>query len=203
MALKVFETATSDFISKSGLDAYFFLRYLLMLLKTFAIVALAIIPVLIPINYIGGRGGEKVQGLDRLAWSNVTPSHTGRYWAHLLLALSLILVFCYMFYDEMRKYIRMRQAYLTSPQHRLKASATTVLVSAIPSSWLTIQRLVELYDAFPGGIRNVWINRWVLCCAWVGDGRKLMEKTGITITCRKRSKSETSWQRPWKRPRPS
>ena len=161
IALKVFETATSDFISKSGLDAYFFLRYLLMLLKTFTIVALAIIPVLIPINFIGGRGGKKVQGLDRLAWSNVAPNHTGRYWAHLLLALSLILVFCCMFYDEMRKYIRMRQAYLTSPQHRLKASATTVLVSAIPNRWLTIQQLVELYDAFPGGIRNVWINRWV------------------------------------------
>lgn len=157
----MFETATSDFISKSGLDAYFFLRYLLMLLKIFVIIALAIIPILIPINYIGGKGGKDVQGLDRLAWSNITPKNTQRYWAHLLLALTLIIVFCYMFYDEMRKYIRMRQAYLTSPQHRLRASATTVLVSAIPNSWLTIQRLVELYDVFPGGIRNVWINRCV------------------------------------------
>ncbi|KAF8245413.1 DUF221-domain-containing protein [Wilcoxina mikolae CBS 423.85] len=155
----VFETATSDFISKSGLDAYFFLRYLLMLLKIFIVIALAIIPILIPINYIGGKGGRDVQGLDRLAWSNVAPKNTQRYWAHLFLALMLIVVFCYMFYDEMRKYIRMRQAYLTSPQHRLRASATTVLVSAIPKSWLTIQRLLELYDVFPGGIRNVWINR--------------------------------------------
>jgi hypothetical protein len=157
----VFETATSDFIAKSGLDAYFFLRYLLMLLKIFAAIALVILPILLPINFLGGKGGKDVQGLDRLAWTNIAPSHTQRYWAHLLLAITLICAFCYMFYDELRKYVRMRQAYLTSPQHRLKASATTVLVSAIPTSWLTVQRLVELYDVFPGGIRNVWINRYV------------------------------------------
>ncbi|KAI5805211.1 DUF221 domain protein [Geopyxis carbonaria] len=155
----MFNTATSDFISKSGLDAYFFLRYLLMLLKTFGIIALVILPILLPMNFVGGKGGDGVQGLDRFAWSNVADNHTQRYWAHLLLALVLIVVFCYTFYDEMRKYIRMRQMYLTSPQHRLKASATTVLVSGIPDSWLTVQKLLDLYDVFPGGIRNVWINR--------------------------------------------
>jgi len=133
-----------------------------MLLKIFAMIALVILPVLLPINYLGGRGGKDVQGLDRLAWTNISPEYTRRYWAHLVLAVTLICVFCYMFYSEMRKYVRMRQAYLTSPQHRLKASATTVLVSAIPSKWLTVQELVNLYDVFPGGIRNVWINRCVL-----------------------------------------
>jgi hypothetical protein len=130
-----------------------------MLLKMFVMIALVILPILIPINFVQGIGGDEVQGLDRLAWTNVRPSHTQRYWAHLLLALTVIFTFCYLCYDELRKYIRLRQAYLTSPQHRLKASATTVLVSAIPNSWLTMQRLVELYDVFPGGIRNVWINR--------------------------------------------
>jgi hypothetical protein len=129
------------------------------LLKVFVVLAMVILPVLIPINYIGGKGGKEVQGLDRLAWSNVTTKNTDRYWAHLVLAVTLIVTFCYVSYNELRKYVRMRQAYLTSPQHRLKASATTVLVSAIPSRWLTVQKLVELYDAFPGGIRNVWINR--------------------------------------------
>jgi calcium permeable stress-gated cation channel len=48
---------------------------------------------------------------------------------------------------------------LTSPQHRLRASATTVLVTAIPRKWLTYEALDGLYDVFPGGIRNIWINR--------------------------------------------
>jgi hypothetical protein len=48
---------------------------------------------------------------------------------------------------------------LTSPQHRLRASATTVLVTSIPRKWLTYEALDGLYDVFPGGIRNIWINR--------------------------------------------
>lgn len=48
---------------------------------------------------------------------------------------------------------------MTSPQHRLRASATTVLVTAIPRKWLTHEALDGLYDVFPGGIRNIWINR--------------------------------------------
>lgn len=154
--LQVFATANSDFISKSGLDAYFFLRYLLMLLKMFVGLALVVLPVLLPVNSIRGKG---LKGLDRFSWGNIQSSNTDRYWAHLLLAVMLIGFFGYMCYDELRKYIRLRQTYLTSPQHRLRASATTVLVSGIPKRWLTEQMLVELYDVFPGGLRNIWINR--------------------------------------------
>ena len=64
-----------------------------------------------------------------------------------------------MFFAELRVYIKVRQDYLTSAEHRLRASATTVLVSAIPSKWLTTEALGGLYDVFPGGIRNIWINR--------------------------------------------
>ncbi|RPB00657.1 DUF221-domain-containing protein [Choiromyces venosus 120613-1] len=155
----IFATANSDFINKSGLDAYFFLRYLLMLLKCFCILAVVILPILLPLNSLGGRGAPKVRGMDQLAWTNIASEDTHRYWAHLLLAVGVVVVFCYMFYHELRAYIRLRQAYLTSPQHRLRASATTVLVSSIPRKWLTVEALVGLYDVFPGGIRNVWINR--------------------------------------------
>ncbi|KAG0644890.1 hypothetical protein HOY80DRAFT_877887 [Tuber brumale] len=155
----IFATANSDFIHKSGLDAYFFLRYLLMLLKCFCILALVILPILLPLNSVGGRGAPAVRGMDQLAWTNIAPEDTHRYWAHLLLAVGVVVVFCYMFYHELRAYIRLRQAYLTSPQHRLRASATTVLVSSIPRKWLTVEALVGLYDVFPGGVRNVWINR--------------------------------------------
>ena len=98
-------------------------------------------------------------GLDQLAFGNVRPENYRRYWAHLILAIIVVSYSCYVFHDELRSYIRLRQAYLTSPQHRLRASATTVLVSAIPRKWLTIDALDGLYDVFPGGIRNIWINR--------------------------------------------
>lgn len=100
-----------------------------------------------------------VSGLDQLAWGNVKPTHTSRYWAHLVMALIVIFYVCAVFFDELRGYIRLRQAYMTSPQHRLRASATTVLVTAIPPSWLNVDSLVTLFDVFPGGVRNIWINR--------------------------------------------
>ncbi|KAF7718943.1 Rsn1 domain-containing protein [Penicillium ucsense] len=172
----VFRTSSSEFIQKCGLDAYFFLRFLRMLLKIFIPMGFLILPILLPLNRVGGKDtsyqngtnsaagtptGDRwnVTGLDQLAWGNVKPEHTSRYWAHCVLAVILICYVCAIFFDELRGYIRMRQAYLTSPQHRLRASATTVLVTAIPHSWLTIEALDQLFDVFPGGVRNIWINR--------------------------------------------
>ncbi|TEY38587.1 hypothetical protein BOTCAL_0486g00100 [Botryotinia calthae] len=173
----IFQFRDREVINKCGLDAYFFLRYLQTLLVIFIPMAIVIIPILVPMNYIGGRGGDwalqyandknttevssnpNVTGLDQLAWTNIQPSKTNRYWAHLVLALLVIMWVCGVFFAELRVYIKVRQDYLTSAEHRLRASATTVLVSAIPDKWLTKEALAGLYDVFPGGIRNIWINR--------------------------------------------
>ena len=153
------------------MDAYFFLRYLRTLLRIFVPLAFIILPILLPLNYVHGRGPNfaqgnfnakpwtNVTGLDQFAWGNVRPTKTSKYWAHLVLALGVIVYACFVFFDELRGYVRLRQAYLTSPQHRLRASATTVLVTAIPTKWCTFEALDGLYDVFPGGIRNIWINR--------------------------------------------
>jgi hypothetical protein len=167
--LPVFRTSNSEFIQKCGLDAYFFLRYLQMLLKIFIPLAVVILPTLLPLNELGGRGpdfavgkyssSQNVTGVDLLAWGNVTPAHTERYWAHLALAI-LVIIYCwYIFFDELQKYISIRQTYLTSPQHRLRASATTVLINAIPEKYMSAEALDGLYDVLPGGVRNIWINR--------------------------------------------
>ncbi|KAJ5281038.1 hypothetical protein N7478_006410 [Penicillium angulare] len=167
----VFQTSDAELIQRSGLDAYFFLRYLRMLLKIFVPLALLLIPVLIPVNYAGGKGTTlidvstnstaryTVTGLDKLAWGNIKPTQTHRYWAHLILAIIAIIYICFTFFYELRVYIRMRQAYMTSPQHRLRASATTLLVTAIPQEWLSYDALNGLFDVFPGGVRNIWVNR--------------------------------------------
>lgn len=98
-------------------------------------------------------------GLDTLAWGNVSKAHTDRYWAHLVLALLVIVWTCTVFFFEMRVYIKVRQDYLTSAEHRLRASATTILVNGIPAKWLTEEALLGLFDVFPGQIRNIWLNR--------------------------------------------
>lgn len=155
------------------MDAYFFLRFLRTLLKIFVPLAFVILPILVPVNLAYGRGASfavgiyganetlysNVTGLDQLAWGNVHPRHNDRYWAHLALAVVVVGYTCYVFFDELKSYVRLRQAYLTSPQHRLRASATTVLVTGIPPKWCTFEALDGLYDVFPGGIRNIWVNR--------------------------------------------
>jgi hypothetical protein len=164
-----------EIIRKCGLDAYFFLRYLQTLLVIFIPIALVVIPVLVPLNYIGGMGRDVVTnatenattnpnpniptGLDTLAWGNVSPKQQHRRWGHLILALGVILWVCGVFFTELKVYVKIRQDYLTSAEHRLRASANTVLVSSIPDKWLSEEALRGLFDVFPGGIRNVWLTR--------------------------------------------
>ncbi|KAG9234998.1 hypothetical protein BJ875DRAFT_375275 [Amylocarpus encephaloides] len=169
----IFRIRDREVINKCGLDAYFFLRYLRTLLVIFIPLGVVLLPILLPLNSSGGRGSSyalewgndtssthaNVTGLDELAWGNVRPTHTNRYWAHLVLAFVVIMWVCGVFFSELRVYVKVRQDYLTTAEHRLRASATTVLVSAIPGKWLSEKALWGLYDVFPGGIRNVWINR--------------------------------------------
>jgi hypothetical protein len=158
----VFATPALQIIQKCGLDAYFFVRYLRMCLKVFTPMLVVIMPILLPINRYSSNEDPKVaeQGLNTLNISNVGPQYVStRLWAHLVLAVLSIIWVLYNIYYELRSYIRVRQAYLTSPQHRIRASATTVLVAGIPAKWLTTQALDGLYDVYPGGIRNIWINR--------------------------------------------
>lgn len=170
-----------EIIKKCGLDAYFFLRYLQTLLIIFVPIALVVIPILIPLNFVDGLGRSVVKdnetdtdgesriptGLDTLAWGNISKAHQGRRTAHLILALLVIIWVCGVFFSELRVYVKIRQDYLTSAEHRLRASANTVLVSSIPNKWLTEEALRGLFDVFPGGIRNVWLTR---------DFTKLLEK---------------------------
>lgn len=160
-----------EVINKCGLDAYFFLRYLKTLLVIFVPICAIVLPVLIPINFIGGRGNQinidvsdqgnnsTPTGLDTLAWQNVSSTQTGRYTAHLVMAILVVVWVCTVFFFELRVYIKVRQDYLTSAEHRLRASATTVFVGSIPQKWLSEEALYGLFDVFPGGVRNIWLNR--------------------------------------------
>ncbi|KAI7213295.1 DUF221-domain-containing protein [Hortaea werneckii] len=200
----LFSTPNLAFIQKCGLDAYFFLRYLRMLLKLFFPLALIILPILLPVNRYSGTEADEDSpgGLDRLSISNVAPINVRhRLWAHLILAIGVVLWFCYVVFHELRGYIRVRQAYLTSPQHRIRASATTVLVTGIPRKWLTLEALAGLYDVFPGGIKNIWINRNFDALSDKVDQRAKIAKgledaeTSLIKLCRKKYEAKLKKER--------
>ncbi|KAF3935384.1 hypothetical protein ABW20_dc0101255 [Dactylellina cionopaga] len=155
-------TRDPEYISKSGLDSFCFLRFLRMMLKICILQSLLIIPIMLPINATGGMDKDPnfpVQGIDRFSWGNIAANKQSRRTAALLMAIYAVSVVLYVTYDEMRGFVRLRQAYLTSPQHRLRASATTVLVTSIPKKWMTYDEMINLYDILPGGLKNVWLNR--------------------------------------------
>ncbi|KAL6157859.1 hypothetical protein ACJQWK_07626 [Exserohilum turcicum] len=128
--------------------------------------ALVILPILLPLNRMGDV--DDVSGLDSFAWPNVgVPGKHNRLVAHLILAVLVICWVCFNFYLALRQFVRLRQSVLTRPDHRIRASATTILVQSIPKKWLTVAALDALYDVFPGGIKDIWINR---------DYDELMEK---------------------------
>ncbi|KAJ4176182.1 hypothetical protein NW759_017558 [Fusarium solani] len=70
---------------------------------------------------------------------------------------------CFVFFLEMRVYIKVRQDHLTSADHRLKPSTTTILVSSIPEKWRTEEALKDLFRMFPNGVKKVWANRDLSC----------------------------------------
>jgi len=156
----IFRHSDRDIIAECGLDAYLFIRYLKTLLRIFLPLAVVLLSVLIPVNVLDGRGKSGgVNGMDQLSWTNVSPKHTKRYWAHLLLALVVVLWTCYIFQNELQVYTRLRQERFTSYRQSGRASGTTVLVTDIPKKLLTISALEALYNAYPGGVQSVFINR--------------------------------------------
>lgn len=133
-----------------------------------------LLTILLPVDYIGGAGqrdwvvGDRTQnfnisGLNDISWQNIAPTHTRRYWAELVCAVLAISWTLYRIYREKLNFIDVRQRFLTSPEHRLKASAKTVLITNIPREYRSIEALKALYDVFVDNDDRsrltVWVNR--------------------------------------------
>ncbi|RSL81725.1 hypothetical protein CEP52_017131 [Fusarium oligoseptatum] len=115
---------SEETIKRCRLNAYFFLRYLHILLAIFFPIAV-VIPVLVPLNYIGGRGSQlnsdgggnstggrpdHTAGLDTLAWGNVRPTSTHRYWAHLSMSVVSVAWVCFIFLHDMKRIKKLEHA---------------------------------------------------------------------------------------------
>ncbi|CAF1044378.1 unnamed protein product [Adineta steineri] len=149
-----------ELIRTSGLDAYFFARYLYIhaffFLSSFVLVGI----VLFPIYTVDGKGeayGKK--GLDILTFGNILPSNSSRYIAPLILGYVFIGIYLYILYIEMKIFVRKRQTLLRSPAYQSRASATTILVTAIPKAYMSQEILFRIFNQLPGGVKHIWLNR--------------------------------------------
>lgn len=171
---RIFSIKGEELKLKCGLDGYFSIRFLRAMIVIFVPMMAVVVVVLLPINYHGGKSDRvwevegqtqryNVTGLDTLSWQNVAPTKTRRYWAHLICALLVISWTLFRIYREKLHFVKARQDYLTSPEHRLKASARTILVTNIPSEYRSEEALKALFDVFVDNDDrsrlHVWVNR--------------------------------------------
>ncbi|KAF8532450.1 hypothetical protein JB92DRAFT_2688545 [Gautieria morchelliformis] len=143
---------------QNGLDAYMFLRFLRMMVKILFPIWLVSWLVLLPVTSVGTSMPGRT-GLDRFTFGNVAPNVTDRYAAHLLLAYLFTGYILYTLQSELRLFVSTRQRHLISPAHSSTPQANTVLVTGVPSQYLSTHALTRLFSHVPGGVRRVWLNR--------------------------------------------
>jgi hypothetical protein len=80
----VYKANYTDIIKANGLDAYFFVRFLRMMVKILLPIWFFSWAVLLPIDSVHSRVGNNT-GLALLTYGNISPDKSARYAAHLIL----------------------------------------------------------------------------------------------------------------------
>ncbi|KAN0126356.1 Late exocytosis, associated with Golgi transport domain containing protein [Lactarius tabidus] len=123
----------------NGLDSYFFVRFLRMMVRIMLPIWLISWAVLLPLNSVNTDDGDFSNGLSWFTIGNIdaTTYDRDRYIALLALTWIFTIWICCNIKHEMAHYVHLRQQYL----------------------FLAESALTRLFDHLPGGVRKVWINR--------------------------------------------
>ncbi|KAG5350310.1 hypothetical protein C0989_011642 [Termitomyces sp. Mn162] len=98
-------------------------------------------------------------GLDRFTFGNIEPTKQKRYAAHLILVYFFTAWILYNIRREMKSFVLKRQQFLVSPAYAKTTQANTLLVTGIPTKYLSTEALYNTFNDLPGGVKKVWINR--------------------------------------------
>ncbi|OWB84588.1 hypothetical protein B5S33_g3237 [[Candida] boidinii] len=137
-------------IEKSGIDGYFFLRYMRIFAILGIIGGLFLWPILFAVNATGG-GGK--QGFDIISYANLNDRY--RSLAQVFTSWLFFGLAIYTIYKELIYYVSFRHAAETSPKYADLLSSRTMFIDNVPESTLTDSELTKL---FPAAIR-FWYGR--------------------------------------------
>lgn len=147
---------STNFYLSMGLDAYFFVRFITVLLFFFSFVGVLNIIVLIPINLTGSSSNFSASGLDKLSLSNISKDKFKRLNAHFFMTLVTIGLFQWMLIYELQSFIKIRQSFLFSNFHKNSITSKTVLISNIDEEFKDEKKIFQKFDIIPGGVKKVW-----------------------------------------------
>lgn len=139
--LVVYKPAIEKYQTKSGIDAYLFLRFLRVLMHFFLLLSLLIMPILIPIHYFSGYKAKELQeienngiiistqSLDIISMSNISGRNSDKLIFHMLLSLFVIVWFHIILLSELKFVHR-----LSSKEILLKEKQPVLYVDNIPDN---------------------------------------------------------------------
>ncbi|KAJ2509896.1 phosphate metabolism protein 7, partial [Coemansia sp. RSA 1939] len=143
-------------IERVGLDTYMFLRYMRSMFVMFVVLSLLSVVTILPVN-ITGNGGAK--GMAVLTMGNVDPA-SKKLWVHIVFFMVFVAWVLWNIFGEFKVYTRLRIWWLTNPRHANKAGASSIMVSTLPPTLIEDDgRIRAMFNMFPGGVRQVIVNR--------------------------------------------
>ncbi|EDR08235.1 uncharacterized protein LACBIDRAFT_297697 [Laccaria bicolor S238N-H82] len=156
--IAVFKADYRGIIRANGLDAYFFVRFLRMMVKVLLPIWIISWIVLFPVTAVNSSVSGK-DSLDKLSYGNVANDIQVRYAAHLILVYIFTFWIFYNIKNEMKHFLITRQQHLIETEHAKSVQANTILITGIPAKYLSQDALYKLYNGLPGGVKRIWINR--------------------------------------------
>lgn len=156
---------TSSILESSGLDAYFFLRYILVVMALCGCTAIPLLIVLLPIHLTGNREG--VSGLDKLSTLSISDEQKLRHIAHLMLCVMCTLGSLLFFKYELDFYFRVRTNYILH-QEDAPGFRSTLLVKGLNKICRSEKNIHNLFAGLSGtpashgtesSIKRVWFNK--------------------------------------------
>ncbi|TFY51653.1 hypothetical protein EVJ58_g10451 [Rhodofomes roseus] len=154
----VYRANYADIKAVNGLDAYFFVRFLRMMVRVMVPIWLISWVVLLPVFSVG-TSSPTSDSLTQFQFGNVGSGDQPRLWAPLVLAWVFTIWILWNVRFEMGHFVTTRQRWLIDPNNSSTAQANTILVTGVPQRYLTEAALKELFTYLPGGVAKVWLNR--------------------------------------------
>ncbi|KAJ2727457.1 phosphate metabolism protein 7, partial [Coemansia sp. D1744] len=143
-------------IKRVGLDTYMFLRYMRSMFVIFVVLSFLSLVTILPVNITGGAGATE---LNVLTIANV-PSESTKLWVHIVFFMLFVAWVLRNIFVELQVYTRLRIWWLTNPSHAQKIGSSTIMVSSLPQALADSDKKLEsTFDMFPGGVRQVIVNR--------------------------------------------
>ncbi|THH04380.1 hypothetical protein EW145_g5564 [Phellinidium pouzarii] len=156
--LSIWRSDYNEILPKNGMDAYFFVRFLRMVVKILFPIWIISWIVLLPITSVDTPSDNRT-GLDKFTFGNIGSGKHPRYAAHIVLTWVFTFWIWYVIRGEMKHFVAARQRYLVSPAYAHSAQARTMLVTGVPPQFLGEHTIEMLFSHLPGGVKKVWLNR--------------------------------------------